>query len=185
MNTFYDNYNSVSLSNELFNNSQNSLELEDWRKELEKNIEKNSENAEKLENSLYKNSKEMSKFKIMIEDFEKKAEELNTKFTKMANFEKLIAQLVTQITNMKNNNITWQSEFLKNMNDFNEKIMNQEILLDSFEKFENLTTKKIEIICSELKKIPIEIKKDKEEVIFYLFFILKYFHDFLLFFIFF
>jgi hypothetical protein len=151
------------------------LELEDWRKELEKNIEKNNENTEKLENSLYKNSQEISKFKFMIDEFQKKSEELNTKFNKFGNFEKLISQLITQITYMKNNNINWQSDFLKNMNDFNEKIMNQEILLDSFEKFEKLTEKKIEIICSELKKIPNEINKDKNEVnffllIFYLFF---------------
>ncbi len=151
------------------------MELEDWRKELEKNIEKNNENTEKLENSLYKNSQEISKFKFMIDEFQKKSEELNTKFNKFGNFEKLISQLITQITYMKNNNINWQSDFLKNMNDFNEKIMNQEILLDSFEKFEKLTEKKIEIICSELKKIPNEINKDKNEVnffllIFYLFF---------------
>jgi len=143
--------------------------LDEWKNSIEKKIlKKNTENAEVLQTSIAKNAEENLKFKKkkLIEEFDTKNTELSNKFTKFANFEKLISQLITQINNLRNNNLQWQSDFLKNMNDFNDKIMNQEILLDSFEKFEKSTDKKIEIICEEIKgikNIPKNFEKNLEE----------------------
>jgi hypothetical protein len=88
---------------------------------------------------------------------------------------------------MKDNNNIWQKDFLKNMNEFNEKILNQEILLDSFEKFEKITEKKIDEIFFEIKNIQLEMLNNKNEVylflyFFYIYFIYQNFFAFLIFF---
>jgi hypothetical protein len=67
---------------------------------------------------------------------------------------------------MKDNNNILQNNFLKNVNEFNEKILNQEILLNSFEKFEKISEKKIDKIFFEIKNFHLEIFNNKNEVIF-------------------
>ena len=148
--------------------------MEDWKKDIENSIEKLSERItkeknEKLINNLEKKLDEQNfdilNMKNIFVNLENKNENFEKKFDKFSNLQKLISELINQINNMKNHNNSWQANFLKNMNDFNEKIMNQEILLDQLDKFEKLTNKKIEIICHELKKIPNNLNKQITQVI--------------------
>lgn len=175
LSTDVSSFNENSVAIEFFNNSQNSFELEDWKKDIEKNIEKINEKI-KLENNeniitsidskLDRNNLELENIKSFIDEFQKKCIDLDRKFEKFTKFEKLISELINQINNLRKNNTSWQADFLKNMNEFNQKIMNQEILLDQLDIFEKNTNKKIDTICSELKKIPTELSKHKIEVIF-------------------
>lgn len=182
-----------SLENESFNNYQSYIEMDDWKKEIEKSIERLNERVNKdnisehkysnkgsedvinnsikiasqnkvVEDKLEHKNSEFEKVKTFMETFYKMEEEANKKFEKFLKLELLIGELINQINNMRKNNISWQSDFLKNMNDFNEKILNQEILLDQLEKFENITNKKIETLFSDFKKLPNEITAKKAEV---------------------
>lgn len=160
-------------NNKLIYNKENTLNKHGksdksikWNSKIESRIEENSDKIDKL-NELFKNySIYMNKNDEQLE-FKKNTKDLENKFSKLSNVERLISQLMIQITNMKENNTIWQGDFLKNMNEFNEKIMNQEILLDSLEKFEKITDIKIENIFFEQKKIQLEMHNDKNEVQFY------------------
>jgi hypothetical protein len=77
---------------------------------------------------------------------------MNKNFEKYEKSEKLINELLSQISNVKTSNIKWQSDFLKNMNSYDEKLMNNEILIDQLDKQDKIIHKKLDSMHIDLKR---------------------------------
>ena len=172
-NTDNNNNNSADLSYDLFNHKEIFADIE-LKKDFEEKITKInkkydliSKNFDDLEKKCDTNNSEINSIKNSLEEINNLHLFYSKKIENFGKFEKLISELLNQINNMKTNNSAWQADFLKNMNFFNEKIMNQEILLDQLEKFEKLSNTKIDYVVTEINKLP-SIYDDKiEEVSFF------------------
>jgi hypothetical protein len=129
-------------------------ELSDWKKDMEKSLEtilekvstRNSSNVlvELLEKRINDINGEFSKLKKSFEENVDNSNIIKRNIDKFDRSEKLITGLLTQIAEMKNNNIKWQSDFLRNLNDFNEKLLIQETAIEQYENLESIINKKIE-----------------------------------------
>lgn len=162
------NNTSNDCSSDIINNSENY--------ELKKEIDNNKINE--INNQMFHisnyisgidkkcedNTTEMNHMKSAFEEVNTTIIEFSKKLENLTKFEKLIHELLNKINKMKNHNSYWQADFLKNMNDFNEKIMNQEILLDQLEKFEKVMNTKIEYLINEVQKQPKLIDSKIDEV---------------------
>lgn len=95
---------------------------------------------------------EINRIRTDMEENYDQASILNKNFEKHEKSEKLINELITQISNVKTSNIKWQSEFLKTMNDFNEKFMNTEIQIDQLDKQDKVIHKKLDAYSIDLKR---------------------------------
>ncbi len=158
-----NNCNNTRYSDEESSNSKEKEkeEINEWRKDIELSIEKISEkvafnNTNVIVNSIEKRMNdiinEFVKFKKEIEENLDQAQILNKNFEKYEKSEKLINELISQISNVKTSNIKWQSDFLKNMNDFNEKFMNAEIQIDQLDKQDKIIHKKLDSMNIDLKR---------------------------------
>jgi len=92
------------------------------------------------------------KFKTETEENIDQVNNMNKNFEKYEKSEKLINELLSQISNVKTSNIKWQSDFLKNMNDYDEKLMNSEILIDQLDKQDKIIHKKMDSMQVDLKR---------------------------------
>ena len=129
-------------------------------KKVESNIKENQELSKKFDDlNIQMNSNKNSVDDITVINFA-----FSKKIDNLCKLEKTIKDLIQQIKLMKTNNSSWQADFLKNMNEFNEKIMNQEILLDQLENFEKNTNKNIDELLNDVKIIPKDLNKKIEEV---------------------
>lgn len=153
-------------------NTLNSEILKDLITKVDLNSQFNQGLSKKFDDlSLQMNSNKSSMEDITVINFA-----FSKKIDNLSKLEKTIQDLIQQIKLMKTHNASWQADFLKNMNDFNEKIMNQEILLDQLENFEKNTNDNIANMQNELKeKLPKEINGRIDKVgfffLFYYFFI--------------
>jgi hypothetical protein len=143
-----------------------SSEME-WKKDIEKSLETLSEKValnnssilvELLEKRVNDMNSEFSKLKRNFEDSVDNTNVIKRSMEKFEKTEKLISSLLAQMTEMRNNNIKWQADFLKNLNDFNEKILIQESSLEDLENFEKSVRKKIENFNNEFKVLQHEFK---------------------------
>ncbi len=143
-----------------------SCEME-WKKDIEKSIETISEKVAANSSSVLVNllekrvndmNNEFSKLKRSFEDTVENTSVIRRNIDKFDKTEKLISGLLGQMSEMRNSNIKWQADFLKNLNDFNEKIMLQESTLEDFEKFEKNVRKRIDNFNSEIKAVQNEFK---------------------------
>lgn len=142
----------------------NSNEFIDWKRDIEKSLETVSDKVAsnttylliELEKSLTDINNEHNKLKKNFEDFVDNSSKKNSE--KIEKTEKLITNIVQGMTEMKNSNVKWQADFLKNLNDFNEKMIVQESTLEELENFEKNVNKKFEFFNSEIKLIKNEIK---------------------------
>jgi hypothetical protein len=139
----------------------------EWKKDIEKSIETLSEKVaannstvlvDLLEKRVNDMNSEFSKLKRSFEDSVDNASVIKRSIEKFDKTEKLITSLLSQMTEMRNNNIKWQADFLKNLNDFNEKILIQESTLEDLENFEKSVRKKIDSFNNEFKVIQHEFK---------------------------
>jgi hypothetical protein len=139
----------------------------EWKKDIEKSIETLSEKVaannstvlvDLLEKRVNDMNSEFSKLKRTFEDSVDNASVIKRSIEKFDKTEKLITSLLSQMTEMRNNNIKWQADFLKNLNDFNEKILIQESTLEDLENFEKSVRKKIDSFNNEFKVIQHEFK---------------------------
>lgn len=151
------------------NNENNANKFDEWKKNIEKSIEKNLEQVFSRNTNMYKNI------------FEKKIEEVCGEFNmiknrlnlvvdngnlikkNMENFEKterIITTLFSQITEMKCNNLKWQKEILTSINEINNKFANQENSIENCENFEKNVNNKIEEIEKQIKGI---LNKDNKK----------------------
>lgn len=142
-------------------------EIMEWKKDIELSIEKISEKVAFLNNTNILACELEKRFDDFQKDFIKLTKEieenldqakfLKKSFEKYEKSEKLINELITQISNVKTSNIKWQSDFLKNMNEINEKFMNFEIQLDQLDKQDKVIHKKWDAIQIDLKRKEINI----------------------------
>jgi predicted nucleotide-binding protein (sugar kinase/HSP70/actin superfamily) len=77
---------------------------------------------------------------------------MNKNFEKYEKSEKLINEMLSQISNVKTSNIKYQSDFHKNMNEFDEKLMNIEILIDQQDKQDKILQKKLDSMQMDIKR---------------------------------
>lgn len=158
-----NNFNSTRYSDEESSASKEKEkeEINEWKKDIELSIEKISEkvafnnsnvSVNMVEKKMIDLFSEFGKFKKEIEENLDQAQILNKNFEKYEKSEKLINELISQISNVKTSNIKWQSDFLKNMNDFNEKFMNTEIQIDQLDKQDKVIHKKLDSMNIDLKR---------------------------------
>lgn len=151
-------------------NSSSYNEMSEWKKNIEKTIEKISEkifsrNSNVFTSLLEKKIEEVcSEFNIIKNQIELIVENGNIVKKNMENFEKtekIISTLFNQITDMKCNNIKWQKEILSSISEFNEKFSNQENSIENYEMFEKSVNCKIDLIEKQIKRI--SNKDDKRD----------------------
>lgn len=87
-----------------------------------------------------------------IEENLDQASLLRKNFEKYEKSEKIINELISQISSVKTSNIKWQSNFLKNMNEYSEKLMNVEVQMDQLDKQDKVIHKKMDAIQIDLKR---------------------------------
>lgn len=133
----------------------------EWKKDIELSIEKISEkvafnNSNVLANLLEKRvddmQQEFGKLRREIEENLDQAGLLRKNFEKYEKSEKIINELISQISSVKTSNIKWQSDFLKNMNEYSEKLMGSEILIDQLDKQDKTIHKKMDAMQIDLKR---------------------------------
>jgi exonuclease VII small subunit len=144
------------------NTSNTSIATADWRKEIEKSIERISEKVASnnsnvlvavLEKRVNEINSENAKLKKAFEDYVENSNLIRKSHEKFEKSEKLLQELITQVSSMKNSNLQYQTDFLKNLNEFNEKILNQELMWEQFETFETKTNKNIENLINEANRM--------------------------------
>jgi hypothetical protein len=165
-------YSTTGFNNTRYSDAESSIykdnyfikekeEIFEWRKDIELSIEKISEkvaysNSNVLVNLIEKRvddmQQEFGKLKKETEEKLDQANLLKKSFDKYEKSEKIINELINQISNVKTSNIKWQSDFLKNMNDFNEKFMNAEIQIDQLDKQDKVIHKKMDALQIDLKR---------------------------------
>ena len=87
-----------------------------------------------------------------IEENLDQASLLRKNFEKYEKSEKIINELISQISSVKTSNIKWQSNFLKNMNEYSEKLMNVEVQMDQLDKQDKVIHKKMDATQIDLKR---------------------------------
>lgn len=161
---YYNGTKSTESKNEL-------NEFNDWKKDIEKSIEKISErvasnNSNVLVNLLEKRindiNSEANKLRKSFEDTVDNTSIIKKNIDKFERSERLISQLLNQISEMKNTSLKWQSDFLKNINDVNEKVSQQQILIEQFENYENIISKKVDQVSTSMNKIQAAMAQEKD-----------------------
>lgn len=162
-NTLIEEIEELNLSAKNVNvNEMIFLEFNEWKKDIEKSIEKISERVANnntgvlttlLEKRVNDVTSEMSKLKKTFEDNYDNTSIIRKNLEKFDKTEKLITELLSQITNMKTSNTKYQVDFLKNLNEFDDKLSSQDVLLDRYEKFEKNANKKIDNLNTEINRI--------------------------------
>ncbi len=146
-------------------------EIMEWKKDIELSIEKISEkvafnNSNVLVNLLEKRvddiQQEFGKLRREIEENLDQANLLRKNFEKYEKSEKIINELITQISSVKTSNIKWQSDFLKNMNEYSEKLMGVEIQIDQLDKQDKVIHKKMDAMQIDLKRKETNIMENFE-----------------------
>lgn len=140
----------------------NNVDFTEWKRDIEKSIEKISErvagsNSNVLVSLLEKRvndmNNELAKLKKNFDENVDSTNIIKKNVEKFDRTEKLIGELLTQISTMKSNATKWNSDFLKSLNDFDAKIASQENIIEQFEKFEKITNKRIDQINNEYKNL--------------------------------
>lgn len=147
-----------SISKEIY--LRDKEENNEWKKDVEISLEKisdkiasnNSSGNSNFDKKLNEFIRDFSKFKTETEENIDQVNNMNKNFEKYEKSEKLINELLSQISNLKTSNIKWQSDFLKNMNEYNEKLMNTEILMDQLDKQDKIIHKKLDSMHIDLKR---------------------------------
>jgi len=144
----------------------------EWKKDIELSIEKISEkvavqnNSNTVVNLLEKRvddtQQEFGKLRRETEESLDQASHLRKNFEKYEKSEKIINELITQISSVKTSNIKWQSDFLKNMNEYSEKLMSTEILIDQLDKQDKIIHKKMDAMQIDLKRKETNIMENFE-----------------------
>lgn len=129
----------------------------EWKKDVEISIEQISEkvaqtNTNNIEKKINEVIRDFLKFKTETEENFEQLNSLNKNLEKFEKSEKLINELLGQISNVKTSNIKWQSDFMKNMNEYDEKLMNTEILIDQLDKQDKILHKKLDSMQIDLKR---------------------------------
>jgi chromosome segregation ATPase len=139
----------------------------DWRREIEKSIERVSEKVasnnsnvlvavlEKRVNDIYTDN---AKLKKAFEDYLENSTVVKKNSEKFDKSEKVIQELISQVSTMKNSNLGYQTDLLKNLNELNEKVISQELMFEELECSELQTNKSLEMLSSEIRKITGEVK---------------------------
>lgn len=152
---------------------RNNSEMIEWKKDIEKSIEtisakvaanNNNVLVNLLEKRINDTNNEVTKLKKAFDDNVDNTNIIKRNIDKFDRTEKLISGLLTQISEMKNHNLKWQAEFLKSLNDFNEKLVLQESSMEQHESFERIVQKKIENVINEIKNIRTEHSMKMEEI---------------------
>jgi hypothetical protein len=173
-NTLYDEDESGFKNISEFKINEIHSDLNEWKKDIEKSIEKISEkvasyNSNVLINILERRINDMnndiSKIKKIVEENLDNSTILKKNYDKFDKSERLVNDLSSQIASIKNSNLQYQSEMLKNFNDVKEKILSHEVICEQFDKFERNTNKKIEILNYEYNKINNSLKEKDEDKI--------------------
>jgi hypothetical protein len=149
-----------------------SVEFTEWKKDIEKCIEKLSEKVAAnhanssnillnlLETRINDMSNEMTKLKKGFdENFVENSDLIRKSMQKFERAEKLVNELMNHMTNMKSNNLKWQNDFKKDLNDFSEKILNQEKIIEQYDLFDKNINNKVDTIGADLKNIKGEFNK--------------------------
>ena len=140
-------------------NNFNINDFSEWKKDIEKSLETVSEKVAsnttyfliELEKSITDINNEHNKLKKIFEDFMETS--LKKNLDKIEKTEKLITNIVQGMTEMKQSNVKWQADFLKNLNEFNEKMIVQESTLEELENFEKNVNKKFDFFNVEIKNL--------------------------------
>lgn len=105
---------------------------------------------------------EFGNLKKDIEENLDQANLIRKNFERYEKSEKIINELITQISSVKTSNIKWQSDFLKNMNEYSEKLMNVEIQMDQLDKQDKVIHKKMDAMQIDLKRKETNIMENFE-----------------------
>ncbi len=167
--TLHDALNEGEQNEDAQNKTEKNATLNDileWKKDIEKSLETVSDKVAsnttylliELEKSITECNCDHLKLKKNFEDNLDNILIYKKNLEKIDKTEKLITNILQGMSDMKNSNVKWQADFLKNLNDFNEKMIVQESTLEELENFENNVNKKFNIISSDLKTLKLEIK---------------------------
>jgi hypothetical protein len=72
--------------------------------------------------------------------------------------EKIVQEVLTQVSAIKNTNMQYQTDFMKILNEINEKIISQELMLEQLEVFEVNANKCFENLNFEFNKMNNSLK---------------------------
>ena len=156
---FSTSSNTNSKNKPAFNDVLNA-ELTEWKKDIEKSIEKISEKVALstgpsvlttlLENRVNDTNNELNKLKKVNEENIEKYQLITSNLEKFERTDKIIRDLVNTIKTMRTGNEKMQEEMGKNLNEFQDKLQLQENIIETFEKFEESTNKKLVLVSEEL-----------------------------------
>lgn len=90
--------------------------------------------------------------KKLTRDFSEIQDSIRKNSEKCDKCEILVDEFIIQLSELKNCNIAWQSEYAKQNSDLTDKIMSHEFYIDQLQKFEKSITKKYESVSNEIKK---------------------------------
>jgi hypothetical protein len=173
---------SFSTSNTLFDESEDGIKHvtefkisepaeQEWRKEIEKSIERISEkvasnNSNILVSVLEKRVNEINndnaKLKKSFAEYLENSNLSKKNFEKFEKSEKVLQELILQVSAVKNSNYQYQTDILKNINEVNEKLISQQLMWEQFENFETKTNNFIEIFNSEVNKMNVTLRSLNE-----------------------
>jgi hypothetical protein len=165
-NTLLDEIDDINIKNvsEFKVNEQTEI---DWKREIERSIERISEkiasnNSNVLVAVLEKRLNEMyndnAKLKKAFENFLENSSVVKKNSDKYDKSEKVVQELISQISAMKNSNLQYQTDFLKNLNEINEKLISQELMWEQLETFEIQTNRSLELVNNDFAKINNSLK---------------------------
>lgn len=148
-------------SNQSKSQEINAQEILEWKTDIETSLEKISERVALNDCTNYLNfiekkvnelESELEEMKKLTRDFAQIQDSMRKNTEKSDKCEIIVDEFIIQLSELKNSNIAWQTEYAKQNSDLTDKIMSHEFYIDQLQKFEKSITKKHESLNNEFKK---------------------------------